>query len=687
MLPLLEVVVTMVTTTMLLLLALAATTTTTAATTVATGTADVSGTLSKTGDPWSFSRTVFRGGRQKEQQQQRRKQQQKQELPVSFYGLNYNTRKGPDWASDAERCKSRSEIVRDLKVLVRITSRIRLLSLVDCSQGELVWSVLNNELSSFRHEGRSMEVWLGLWVGPDPRVFGNELEALEEMLPGMIRQQQQQQQDETTTIAGLSGITVGSEAIYREDVTVEEAIGHKKDTKDLLALHGLTGVPVTIVDIAPVYSRERDLRLDSEIVMTNTFPFWEGIGIGGAVDELDVDLSWLLNLEEVRGKPFVLSEHGWPSGGFLEGVGVASATNQKRYLAESYCFLKEKGWPYYWFTAIDNDWRQEQDPDNTIEGNWGFLTAGLELKEHLRGYGFSCGDGDDGNYYSFGSVDWTIPELEGDETMFGENLGDGNASCVLWEGCEELAGDCCPTSGGGYLGCCRDELFLGSGAAAGGGGGGETAGDDTLSTVVGNGGGGGAKTEAPTEAPTEGFVIPIPAAPSGQSLPTDDSGSVTPEPSGEVSTTAPMGPPTSAPTGPPTAPPTALPTNAPTRPLTRPPTRPPTRAPTDPPTDPPTVPPTGPPTGSPTDGSTTGDNGSTSGATDDALGDNDDSDSDSNATGNPWDDPQQDAKANGVVSSGSSSGGSRTGGTGDLLWRATAIGGTIFLAEAALLLA
>ena len=370
----------------------------------------------------------------------RRKAQQENTQPISFYGLNYNTRKGPDWAADMERCKSRAEVVRDLKLLSRITTRIRLLSLVDCDQGALVWSVLTTELSSV-----NMETWLGLWVGPDPQVFGNEVNALAKMIPDIMASENWKSR--------LSGITVGSEAIYREDLTISEAIANLETTRALLQAYRIKmDVPVAIVDIAPIYSNSQELRIASDTIMTNTFPFWEGLPVDLAVDELEIDLGWLVNLPESQGKPFILSEHGWPSAGNLDNVGIASPQNQQQYTRESYCYLKQKGWAYYWFTAIDNDWRQDQDPDNTIEGNWGFLDDNLKLKDHFEGFEFSCGDG---STYSFGAVDWSVPELQQDDST------SANASCGLWQGCEALAGNCCPNAGGDFLGCCRAENFLG----------------------------------------------------------------------------------------------------------------------------------------------------------------------------------------------------------------------------------
>ena len=484
-------------------------------------------------------------------------------LPISFYGLNYNTRKGPDWAADRERCKSRDEVVRDLQILSRITRRIRLLSLVDCNQGALVWSILDEELSD-----TTMEVWLGLWVGPDPQVFTDEYESLVAMIPNIKTSRNWQRR--------LSGITVGSEAIYREDINVTEAIANLDTTRGLMEVSGMSDVPVAIVDIAPIYSNSQELRLASDTIMTNTFPFWEGVDIEWAVDELEVDLGWLLGLPESQGKSFVLSEHGWPAEGFLDDVGIASPENQQRYTEESYCYLREKGWAYYWFTAIDNDWRQLQDPENTIEGNWGFLTADLELKEHFVDFQFSCADG---TTFSFGAIDWTLPELPTEEP-----IDPANASCGLWQGCEALAGNCCPTPAGAYLGCCRSENFLGPASNT---------------TPM--------PTSSPTKAPTQVTENPTPMPTSSptkaptQSAPlTENPTSIPTVPPTEPVAVAATADPTKSPTNVPTSIPTKAPTEVPTATPTKSPTNLPTNNPTMSPTDPPTLHPTAEPTKDPT---------------------------------------------------------------------------------------
>ncbi len=127
--------------------------------------------------------------------------------PIRLHGLNYNTRKGPDW--DWDKCKTDTEVLVDLTLLSRITNRIRLLSMVDCGQTAQVLRIA---------KPLGFQFWIGLWVGPDAQVFEQEKDELVRLIDaGMI---------EEGTILGIS---VGSEAIYREDATVDEMIAHMND--------------------------------------------------------------------------------------------------------------------------------------------------------------------------------------------------------------------------------------------------------------------------------------------------------------------------------------------------------------------------------------------------------------------------------------------------------------------------
>ena len=142
---------------------------------------------------------------------------------------------------------------------------------------------------------------------------------------------------------------------------------------------------------------------------------------------------------------------GWPSDGSNVDVGVGSPESQQQYFQDAYCRIHvENKWAYYWFTGIDNAWRQEQDPDNTIEGNWGFFYADLTLKDHFKDFEFTYSDG---VTYSFAELDLNPP------TGFtNAPTALDPASCEADNGCAGLGlwGNCCPNSDGDFLGCCEN---------------------------------------------------------------------------------------------------------------------------------------------------------------------------------------------------------------------------------------
>ncbi|KAG3202899.1 hypothetical protein PC129_g23122, partial [Phytophthora cactorum] len=44
-------------------------------------------------------------------------------LNVKMPGVNYNSRKGPDWAADSAKCKTASEVQKDMYALKGITDK------------------------------------------------------------------------------------------------------------------------------------------------------------------------------------------------------------------------------------------------------------------------------------------------------------------------------------------------------------------------------------------------------------------------------------------------------------------------------------------------------------------------------------------------------------------------------------
>eukprot|EP00980_Cylindrotheca_fusiformis_P013379 scaffold3410_cov141-Cylindrotheca_fusiformis.AAC.22 len=350
--------------------------------------------------------------------------------PVHLYGVNYNARNGPDSAWD--KCKFYDQIYRELTILKRITNRVRLLSIGDCGQGVQVLEIAR-ELG--------MQVWLGMWVGEEEYHFENEKGALADLISfGLI--------DSNTVL----GVTVGSESIYREEVTTGQNIGYMEQAKGILSNGGFPQIPVSIAEIAPSYSAYSNLRSEVDVIVANIFPFWEGVPINGAINDMVTDLNWVMNLPESQGKELVIGETGWPSKGFVEGVSVASPENQVQFFINFYCEVAQGlNWKYYWFTAINNEWRQEdEDRENDVEGSFGFLNADMTLKSNFQDLTFTCAS--NGIEYSFSEIDWDI------STVTAAPATVPAESCRAHQACADLGlfGNCCPTDGanGVFLGCC-----------------------------------------------------------------------------------------------------------------------------------------------------------------------------------------------------------------------------------------
>jgi exo-beta-1,3-glucanase (GH17 family) len=434
-------------------------------------------------------------------------------VPVQLYGINYNTRKGADWQPASLKCETYLEVKTDLTLLSRITNRIRILSLTDCGQGELVLGIAK-ELG--------LQVWLGIWVSADPNVFDMEVAALQDLLSrGWI--------DDT-----VLGISVGSESIYRKEVTIDESIALEDQVKQILVDAGRDDVLVSICDIAPTYQYNSQLVTAIDIVVVNSFPFWEAIDINDATDYLLEEINPIESVAASQGKRLIMGETGWPSDGFLSGVGIASHENQAQFLTDFYCRCdKELGWEYYYFTGIDNAWRQEQDANNTVEGNWGIIYANLTVKPWFQDLAFTCSDGVE---YSFAEIDWTIPEIAAPPTISpAPTSALGDAACAAHANCvavDLVAGNCCPTDGadGIRLGCCDPLTDGGSTPPTAGGMTSSTSPAPVSSTPTA-----AVTTEPSTSSPTATTV----STPSLDSEPTVANGSEpqTPAPSGGPPTT------------------------------------------------------------------------------------------------------------------------------------------------------
>ncbi|KDO27286.1 hypothetical protein SPRG_07535 [Saprolegnia parasitica CBS 223.65] len=280
-------------------------------------------------------------------------------LNAPLYGLNYNSRQGPDW--DPSKCKSQAQVDADMVLLKALSPRVRIYSLTDCNQGAMV-------LEAAKKAG--LQVWLGMWVDAGNFHFAVEQAALETLVQaGAI--------DDATVI----GIHVGSETLYRDDVSPETVIANIQTVKAYLRDHKIN-IPVATADVIDKLVQYPAVIQAGDIVLANAFPFWELADINTAMVNLDTKLTTLRAV--ANGIDIYIGETGWASDGATVGSSPTSAANHATYLADFYVYATERQLPYFYFAAFDDTWKSAGiNVSDTVEAHFGLYNSSGQLKPSI----------------------------------------------------------------------------------------------------------------------------------------------------------------------------------------------------------------------------------------------------------------------------------------------------------------
>ncbi|KAG6951669.1 hypothetical protein JG688_00013628 [Phytophthora aleatoria] len=321
---------------------------------------------------------------------------------IKCTGINYNIRAGPDWATANEKCKPASQIATELATLKGVTDAIRLYSLTDCDQATAV-------VPAAIEAGLKIE--LGMWVDSSTSSFEAEKAAFQTLLETGVVQSEH-----------IVGIHVGSEAVYRGDVTVEVAISNLEEIRTLCkANSGAASIPLTIADIGDTYSAYPKLIEAVDYVSANYFPFWEKVDIDGAADSFYKRFSALVETSSTYNKEVIVGETGWASDGTGAGASPATAANAAKYFYDFYTLAAEKNLMYYYFSAFDEPWKLPTlEANETVEAYFGLFTEEGVLKDVISAKF-------DNTTASFdGSDSATITAVGGDDTTTTSTASDGD---------------------------------------------------------------------------------------------------------------------------------------------------------------------------------------------------------------------------------------------------------------------
>ncbi|EGZ14830.1 hypothetical protein PHYSODRAFT_315540 [Phytophthora sojae] len=276
-------------------------------------------------------------------------------------GINYNIRAGPDWATADVKCKPASQIATELATLKGVTDTIRLYSLTDCDQATAV-------VPAAIEAGLKIE--LGMWVDSAASSFEAEKAAFQTLLETGV-----------VTADNTVGIHVGSEAVYRGDVTAAEAISNLNEIRTLCqANSGAAAIPLTIADIGDTYSAHPEMIEAVDYVSANYFSFWEKVAIDGAAEHFYERFSALVEI--ASGKQVIVGETGWASDGVDADASPATAENAAKYFHDFYTLAAEKDLMYFYFSAFDEPCKLATlEANETVEAYFGLFTQEGALKD------------------------------------------------------------------------------------------------------------------------------------------------------------------------------------------------------------------------------------------------------------------------------------------------------------------
>ncbi|PAV14145.1 hypothetical protein ASJ81_15465 [Methanosarcina spelaei] len=169
---------------------------------------------------------------------------------------------------------------------------------------------------------------------------------------------------------------VGSETLLRNDLSEDQLIEYIKRVKQSVP----AGVNVTTADTYSELLAHPKVMDECDVIMYNSYPYWEGISIDKAMDLQDSRYKNLVN--NVKNKPVIVSETGWPSAGNTIGNAVPSANNSATYFYDFVSWARNNSIQYFYFEAFDETWKSvNEGPQGAHWGVWdkdGNMKPGME---------------------------------------------------------------------------------------------------------------------------------------------------------------------------------------------------------------------------------------------------------------------------------------------------------------------
>jgi hypothetical protein len=169
---------------------------------------------------------------------------------------------------------------------------------------------------------------------------------------------------------------VGSETLLRNDLTEDQLIEYIKRVKQAVP----AGVNVTTADTYDKLLKHPRVMAECDVIMYNSYPYWEGISIDNGI-KVQTDHHRDL-VDQVKNKPIIVSETGWPSAGDTIKSAVPSPQNSTRYFNDFVSWTHKNNIQYFYFEAFDEAWKANSEGPHGA--HWGIWDKDGNMKPGMK---------------------------------------------------------------------------------------------------------------------------------------------------------------------------------------------------------------------------------------------------------------------------------------------------------------
>ena len=239
---------------------------------------------------------------------------------------------------------SREQVARRIKILKPYTKWIRSFS---CIEG--------NEFVPEIAQEHNLKTLVGAWLSDDLEKNEQEIEAL------ILLAQR-----------GLVDIAaVGNEVLYRNDLTLNQLLDYMKRVKT-----AVPEVPVGYVDAYYEFARHPELVENSDVILANCYPFWEGTSIDYSLGHMNDMYHQVLNV--CQNKRIIITETGWPSKGESLGDAHSTELNAIKYFIDTQKWSQKNDIDVFYFSSFDESWKKGDEGE--VGAYWGLWDKNEKLK-------------------------------------------------------------------------------------------------------------------------------------------------------------------------------------------------------------------------------------------------------------------------------------------------------------------